>query len=172
MPERELFPANHDVSCMFPVVAVQESTDSLVVPVLQEYEKRQSQLRLDAFYTMTHRFAKIKSKRLQAAVSTAMGRAIPEEMVLSESVVADAAAQRGTATPPGSALDHGNTVEKNASPAQAEQIAADAGAASNRKRRCPPRTAAAGGRTHGQTIDDDSESGEDCVGNVMQGFFY
>lgn len=70
--------------------ATQESTDDLLLPVLQEYEKRQSQLRLDAFYTMTHRFAKIKSKRLQAAVSTAMGRALPDEMVISEPVASAA----------------------------------------------------------------------------------
>eukprot|EP00892_Ulva_mutabilis_P010526 jgi/Ulvmu1/7846/UM004_0076.1 len=73
----------------------QVSTDSLLIPVLAEYEKKESQMRLDAFYTMTHRFAKIKSKRLQAAVSTAMGRALPDEMVLGESIVAEAAADAG-----------------------------------------------------------------------------
>lgn len=150
---------------------MQDSTDSLVVPVLQEYEKRQSQLRLDAFYTMTHRFAKIKSKRLQAAVSTAMGRAIPEEMVLSESVVANAAAQAGRPTEPGTVSDHDPATDKRASESQEEQ-AADAGEPRNRKRRRPARSTAARGRAHASNTEYDSESDGDYMGNVMQGFFY
>ncbi|KAL6520301.1 hypothetical protein OROMI_032481 [Orobanche minor] len=42
--------------------------DELLVPVLKEYNKRETQLRLEAFYTFNERFAKIRSKRIKKAV--------------------------------------------------------------------------------------------------------
>jgi hypothetical protein len=56
--------------------------------VLQQYEERQNQLRLDVFWTVTHRFAKIRSKRLQAAVAAAVGRDLSDELVMASEPVA------------------------------------------------------------------------------------
>ncbi|CAA0828495.1 DNA repair protein UVH3 [Striga hermonthica] len=42
--------------------------DELLLPVLNEYNKRETQLRLEAFYTFNERFAKIRSKRIKKAV--------------------------------------------------------------------------------------------------------
>lgn len=61
---------------------MQEQSDTLLQPVLKQYEEKETQLRLDAFWTVTHRFAKIRSKRLQAAISTSLGRELPQEMLM------------------------------------------------------------------------------------------
>lgn len=61
---------------------VQDQADTLLQPVLKQYEEKETQLRLDAFWTVTHRFAKIRSKRLQAAISTSLGRDLPQEMIM------------------------------------------------------------------------------------------
>ena len=68
---------------------MQEQVEGLLHPVVQAYRDRQTQLRMDAFVTMTHRFAKIRSKRLQAAVSAISGAPIAPELALtaSEAVV-------------------------------------------------------------------------------------
>ncbi|KAL3624214.1 hypothetical protein CASFOL_033030 [Castilleja foliolosa] len=42
--------------------------DELLLPVLKEYNKHETQLRLEAFYTFNERFAKIRSKRITKAV--------------------------------------------------------------------------------------------------------
>ncbi|GAB2276559.1 hypothetical protein Dimus_011279 [Dionaea muscipula] len=42
--------------------------DELLLPVLKEYNKHETQLRLEAFYTFNERFAKIRSKRIKQAV--------------------------------------------------------------------------------------------------------
>lgn len=42
--------------------------DELLVPVLKEYNKHETQLRLEAFYSFNERFAKIRSKRINKAV--------------------------------------------------------------------------------------------------------
>ncbi|EPS64890.1 hypothetical protein M569_09888, partial [Genlisea aurea] len=42
--------------------------DELLVPVLKEYNKHETQMRLEAFYTFNERFAKIRSKRIRKAV--------------------------------------------------------------------------------------------------------
>lgn len=139
---------------------MQASTDSLLVPVLAEYEKRQSQLRLDAFYSVTHRFAKIKSKRLQAAVSSAMGRALPEEMVLSESLVAEVAAKasrKQKSNTSASTQDVGDM-----SPEQ-ELHRPARGVATKRKRSYEA-------EPHDGLYDPDGEP--DYVDKVIQGFFY
>ena len=61
---------------------VQEQVDSLLLPVVKAYEARQTQRRLDTFITMTHRFSKIRSKRLQAAVSAVAGGPLSDELTL------------------------------------------------------------------------------------------
>ncbi|GFQ04377.1 DNA repair protein uvh3 [Phtheirospermum japonicum] len=43
-------------------------SDELLLPVLKEYNKHETQLRLEAFYTFNERFAKIRSKRITKAV--------------------------------------------------------------------------------------------------------
>ncbi|CAH2045105.1 unnamed protein product [Thlaspi arvense] len=45
-----------------------KKTDDLLLPVLKEYEKRETQLRMEAFYSFSERFAKIRSKRIKKAV--------------------------------------------------------------------------------------------------------
>ncbi|XP_010425585.1 PREDICTED: DNA repair protein UVH3-like isoform X2 [Camelina sativa] len=45
-----------------------KKTDDLLLPVLKEYEKRETQLRIEAFYSFNERFAKIRSKRINKAV--------------------------------------------------------------------------------------------------------
>ncbi|CAH8267010.1 unnamed protein product [Arabidopsis lyrata] len=45
-----------------------KKTDDLLLPVLKEYEKRETQLRMEAFYSFNERFAKIRSKRINKAV--------------------------------------------------------------------------------------------------------
>ncbi|KAL5864228.1 hypothetical protein ACOSQ3_001742 [Xanthoceras sorbifolium] len=50
-----------------------EKSDELLLPVLKEYEKRETQLRLEAFYTFNERFAKIRSKRIKKAVKGITG---------------------------------------------------------------------------------------------------
>ncbi|KAM1918897.1 hypothetical protein FF1_023468 [Malus domestica] len=47
--------------------------DELLIPVLNEYNKRETQLRLEAFYTFNERFAKIRSKRIKKAVKGIAG---------------------------------------------------------------------------------------------------
>ncbi|XP_007031407.2 PREDICTED: DNA repair protein UVH3 [Theobroma cacao] len=50
-----------------------QKSDDLLLPVLREYEKRETQLRLEAFYTFNERFAKIRSKRIKKAVKGITG---------------------------------------------------------------------------------------------------
>jgi DNA excision repair protein ERCC-5 len=66
---------------------LQDQVDSLLVPVVRSYEDRQTQTRMDAFVSMTHRFAKIRSKRLQKAVAGVAGIPLGDEMVLGHSDV-------------------------------------------------------------------------------------
>lgn len=116
---------------------------------------------------MTHRFAKIKSKRLQAAVSTAMGREVPEEMVLSESLVASAAASPGRQRQARASADQSAATASRSAPAQVEQ-AADADVANHKKRR-----RRAGQRPAPTWSESDESACEgEVVNNVMQGFFY
>ncbi|XP_041008428.1 DNA repair protein UVH3 isoform X3 [Juglans microcarpa x Juglans regia] len=50
-----------------------QKADELLVPVLKEYDKHETQLRLEAFYTFNERFAKIRSKRIKKAVKGITG---------------------------------------------------------------------------------------------------
>ncbi|CAH9090713.1 unnamed protein product [Cuscuta europaea] len=45
-----------------------QKTDELITPVLKEYNKHETQLRLEAFYAFNERFAKIRSTRIKKAV--------------------------------------------------------------------------------------------------------
>ncbi|CAI9111074.1 OLC1v1011209C1 [Oldenlandia corymbosa var. corymbosa] len=49
-----------------------QKADELLLPVLREYDKRETQLRLEAFY-FNERFAKIRSKRIKKAVKGIAG---------------------------------------------------------------------------------------------------
>lgn len=49
-----------------------QKADQLLLPVLKEYNKHETQLRLEAFYTFNERFAKIRSKRIKQAVKGIM----------------------------------------------------------------------------------------------------
>ncbi|XP_028756680.1 DNA repair protein UVH3 isoform X2 [Neltuma alba] len=50
-----------------------QKADELLLPVLKEYNKNETQLRLEAFYTFNERFAKIRSKRIKKAVKGITG---------------------------------------------------------------------------------------------------
>ncbi|CAH9092387.1 unnamed protein product [Cuscuta epithymum] len=45
-----------------------QKTNELITPVLKEYNKHETQLRLEAFYAFNERFAKIRSTRIKKAV--------------------------------------------------------------------------------------------------------
>ncbi|KAJ4839275.1 hypothetical protein Tsubulata_050010 [Turnera subulata] len=51
-----------------------KKSDELLQPVLREYDKHETQLRLEAFYTFNERFAKIRSKRIKKAVKGITGK--------------------------------------------------------------------------------------------------
>ncbi|KAK4754775.1 hypothetical protein SAY87_008532 [Trapa incisa] len=51
-----------------------QKADELLLPVLNEYNKHETQLRLEAFYTFNEKFAKIRSKRITKAVKGMSGR--------------------------------------------------------------------------------------------------
>ncbi|XP_054785792.1 DNA repair protein UVH3 isoform X2 [Prosopis cineraria] len=50
-----------------------QKADELLLPVLKEYNKHETQLRLEAFYSFNERFAKIRSKRIKKAVKGITG---------------------------------------------------------------------------------------------------
>ncbi|XP_058188296.1 DNA repair protein UVH3 isoform X2 [Rhododendron vialii] len=56
-----------------------QKADELLLPVLKEYNKHETQLRLEAFYTFNERFAKIRSKRINKAVKGITGKTSVEE---------------------------------------------------------------------------------------------
>ncbi|KAE9605090.1 hypothetical protein Lal_00036859 [Lupinus albus] len=51
-----------------------QKADELLLPVLKEYNKHETQLRLEAFYSFNERFAKIRSKRIKKAVKGISGK--------------------------------------------------------------------------------------------------
>eukprot|EP01018_Ginkgo_biloba_P014778 Gb_23486 [translate_table: standard] len=57
--------------------------DELLLPVLKEYDRHETQLRLEAFYSFNERFAKIRSRRIQKAVTGITGQRSSEVMDLS-----------------------------------------------------------------------------------------
>ncbi|KAK1410132.1 hypothetical protein QVD17_36665 [Tagetes erecta] len=61
-----------------------QKADELLQPVLKEYNKHETQLRLEAFYTFNERFAKIRSKRISKAVKGMAGSKSSELMDCSE----------------------------------------------------------------------------------------
>ncbi|PKA54841.1 DNA repair protein UVH3 [Apostasia shenzhenica] len=50
-----------------------QKADALLVPVLKEYNKHETQLRLEAFYSFNERFAKIRSQRIKKAIKGITG---------------------------------------------------------------------------------------------------
>ncbi|KAD7479532.1 hypothetical protein E3N88_02668 [Mikania micrantha] len=61
-----------------------QKADELLQPVLKEYNKHETQLRLEAFYTFNERFAKIRSKRMSKAVKGLAGSKSSEAMDYNE----------------------------------------------------------------------------------------
>ncbi|TVU48015.1 hypothetical protein EJB05_07634 [Eragrostis curvula] len=51
-----------------------EKADELLLPVLREYNKHETQLRMEAFYSFNERFAKIRSKRIKKAIKGITGK--------------------------------------------------------------------------------------------------
>ncbi|KAG9130142.1 hypothetical protein Leryth_019946 [Lithospermum erythrorhizon] len=50
-----------------------KKADEVLLPVLKEYDKHETQLRLEAFYTFNEKFAKIRSKRIKSALKGVRG---------------------------------------------------------------------------------------------------
>ncbi|KAK9119707.1 hypothetical protein Scep_017800 [Stephania cephalantha] len=63
-----------------------KKADELLMPVLKEYSKHETQLRLEAFYTFNERFAKIRSQRIRKAVKGITGKHSLETDELSQEV--------------------------------------------------------------------------------------
>ncbi|XP_037491577.1 DNA repair protein UVH3 isoform X2 [Jatropha curcas] len=57
-----------------------QKSDELLLPVLKEYNKRETQLRMEAFYSFNERFAKIRSKRIKKALKGITGNQFSELM--------------------------------------------------------------------------------------------
>ncbi|XP_073261818.1 DNA repair protein UVH3 isoform X3 [Populus alba] len=57
-----------------------QKSDELLLPVLKEYNKHETQLRLEAFYSFNERFAKIRSKRIKKAVKGITGNQYSDMM--------------------------------------------------------------------------------------------
>ncbi|KAJ1298306.1 hypothetical protein BS78_01G442600 [Paspalum vaginatum] len=55
-----------------------EKADELLLPVLREYNKHETQLRMEAFYSFNERFAKIRSKRIKKAIKGITGKSFPD----------------------------------------------------------------------------------------------
>ncbi|MQL76249.1 hypothetical protein Taro_008629 [Colocasia esculenta] len=53
-----------------------QKADELLVPVLKEHNKHETQLRLEAFYTFNEKFAKIRSQRIKKAVKGITGSSL------------------------------------------------------------------------------------------------
>ncbi|OEL19728.1 DNA repair protein UVH3 [Dichanthelium oligosanthes] len=51
-----------------------EKANELLLPVLREYNKHETQLRMEAFYSFNERFAKIRSKRIKKAIKGITGK--------------------------------------------------------------------------------------------------
>uniref|UniRef100_A0A7N0UPT8 DNA repair protein UVH3 n=1 Tax=Kalanchoe fedtschenkoi TaxID=63787 RepID=A0A7N0UPT8_KALFE len=58
-----------------------QKTDELLLPVLKEYNKKETQLRLEAFYSFNEKFAKIRSKRIKKAVKGITGKNSPKDVL-------------------------------------------------------------------------------------------
>ncbi|KAG6544932.1 hypothetical protein Mapa_013624 [Marchantia paleacea] len=59
-----------------------DKADELLLPVLKEYDRRETQTRMDSYYHFSQRFAKIRSRRIQKAVTGITGRRSDELMDL------------------------------------------------------------------------------------------
>lgn len=66
-----------------------KKADELLVPVLKEYNKHQTQLRLEAFYSFNERFAKVRSQRIKKALKGITGKGSAN--VVSDDEIGDAA---------------------------------------------------------------------------------
>ncbi|WCJ20931.1 DNA repair protein UVH3 [Euphorbia peplus] len=68
-----------------------QKSDELLSPVLKEYNKKETQLRLEAFYTFNERFAKIRSSRIKKAVKGITGN---QSSVLMDDAVKESSRSR------------------------------------------------------------------------------
>ncbi|XP_047329850.1 DNA repair protein UVH3 [Impatiens glandulifera] len=53
-----------------------QKADELLLPVFKEYNKHETQLRMEAFYSFNEKFAKIRSKRIKNAVKGIVGKPV------------------------------------------------------------------------------------------------
>lgn len=62
----------------------QTKIDELLLPVLRSYSERSTQLRMDQFLTHKQRFAKVRSKRLQKAITAITGVEVNPDLFYAE----------------------------------------------------------------------------------------
>ncbi|KAF3597065.1 hypothetical protein DY000_02025713 [Brassica cretica] len=133
-----------------------KKTDDLLLPVLKEYEKRETQLRMEAFYSFSERFAKIRSKRIKKAVK-GIGGGLSSEVV-------DHTLQEGPRKGNKKRLSpyesEDNTSEKDLSKT-------DEKATNKRKRSEKPSSSRGGnGESLSENLDDDDDDFLNNLGNL------
>ncbi|KAL2645532.1 hypothetical protein R1flu_013119 [Riccia fluitans] len=68
-----------------------DKADELLLPVLKEFDRHETQTRLDSFYHFSQRFAKIRSRRIQRAVTGITGHRSEELMELPDHLLISSA---------------------------------------------------------------------------------
>jgi hypothetical protein len=132
--------------------------DTLLLPVVQAYQNRQTQMQLDTFVTITHRFAKIRSKRLQAAVSEVSGAPLRDEL----------AVPGGDATPAVSAPAKAARQKPSSGGKRKRATASDVGTAARRQGKAARSSEgrAARGRRRASTSSSGSGGGNSTEGGA------
>jgi hypothetical protein len=159
---------------------LQEQVESLLIPVIRAYEDRMTQLRMDAFVTRTHRFAKIRSKRLKAAAAGALGRDLDRELVLSDDECATGRPACGSDKP-----QNGRNSQSTRKRARESGRKVEGSTVSEKRGRQVPgradgeRSHSAGQASNGKRLPENTHSDEDDVLNhgeyvdqSLQSFFF
>ncbi|CAI5959451.1 unnamed protein product [Closterium sp. NIES-65] len=110
----------HSLLCVAKLGMAPEKADALLLPVVKAASSRQTQQRLEAFYSFKQRFAKIRSRRVQRAVTGIAGSAAwhlmlppsgvtaPEEEDAEEEDILDAHAPTANAAGAAGGAGNGN----------------------------------------------------------------
>lgn len=143
----------------------------MLLPVVKSYEDRQTQLRMHAFVTMTHRFSKIRSKRLQAAVSAVAGGPLSEDLTLAAGTDTDEAEPRKASAKP---RKRKNAAGGTASAELAADVELGSHADVRRSKRAKKGNTNAGGGFHGNDPaagggQDDDDGGANTVADAIDG---
>ncbi|KQK23032.1 DNA repair protein UVH3 isoform X1 [Brachypodium distachyon] len=124
-----------------------EKADELLLPVLREYNKHETQLRMEAFYSFNERFAKIRSKRIKKAIKGITGKTFSETDELDHDSPSTSEAPKKKEAGPSSHAKPRGKRNSNAGPnsfAAADELAKEHSNASKKK------TASPSGRSRGR----------------------